>query len=298
MIVKKIDMHMHCSDIVEFPGIKGLATPEEVGAMYEKLGVEKGVVLPSGAIPECAVNHMSTRETRAMVQKYSSVIGWWFMPLDPRNITNSPKTDFSFLMQHYMAQGARGISELSANLPLDDPKMMNFFSYCEKFRLPVILHFGQNGWGYGVIDDLHLPRLEKVLATFPNLPVLGHSMAFWTEFGDDTTEQNRHDYLTGPINGEGRAVQLMRKYRNLYADLSAMSGYSALMRDKEFTYCFLEEFQDQIVYATDIATADWIDKPQANLSAFLDDAVESGKISQVAYEKICRKNALGLLKEI
>jgi predicted TIM-barrel fold metal-dependent hydrolase len=76
-----------------------------------------------------------------------------------------------------------------------------------------------------------------------------------------------------------------------------MSGYSALMRDKDLTYSFFNEFQDNIVYATDIAMSNWIDMPQANLSRFLDEAVESGKISQVVYEKICRRNALRILKE-
>ena len=90
----------------------------------------------------------------------------------------------------------------------------------------------------------------------------------------------------------------MRRHKNLVADLSAMSGYSALMRDTELTYRFFDEFQDNIVYATDIAMSNWIDMPQANLSRFLDEAVESGKISQSVYEKICRGNALRILKEV
>ncbi|MCF0237186.1 MAG: hypothetical protein HUK24_01195 [Sphaerochaetaceae bacterium] len=122
-------------------------------------------------------------------------------------------------------------------------------------------------------------------------------MAFWAEFGNDATDETRHGYFTNTFNEFGRSVELMREHKNLWADLSAYSGYSALMRNTDKTYEFLEEFQDQIVYATDIAMNNWITQPQANLSKFLDDAVQKGHISQVAYEKICRKNALRLLKE-
>lgn len=301
MIVKKIDMHMHCSDINEFNlpmDRPHLSTPEDVRRMYDVLGVEKGLVLPGGATSECLTNIMSPREVRAMVSKYSDTIGWYFASIDPRNLMNSDQTDFTLLMMHYKAMGARGISELTANMYLDDPKMLNFFKYCEKCEMPVILHFGKPGVGYGVLDDLHLPRLDKVLTMFPKLIIMGHSMAFWAEFGDDVTEENRHDYFTSPIRKPGVVFDLMRRHKNLVADLSAMSGYSALMRDTELTYRFFDEFQDNIVYATDIAMSNWIDMPQANLSRFLDEAVESGKISQSVYEKICRGNALRILKEV
>lgn len=300
MVIKKIDMHMHCSDINEFGFSKEkphFSSPEDVRYMYEKLGVEKGVLLPNGAIPECSLNHMSTRETLAMVEKNRDIIGWWFMPIDPRNVDNSSDSNFSFLMEHYIAQGAKGISEMCANIPLDDPKMMNLFKYAQKYNLPIVLHFGKNGEGYGVIDELHLPRLEHVLSSFPQLPILGHSMAFWSELGNDVTDENRHNYLKTPLTEEGVVAKLMRKHKNLYADLSAASGYFALMRNLDYTYSFLEEFQDQIVYATDIAMSNWLEMPQSKLSSFLDDAVESGKISQICYDKICRRNALFLLKE-
>jgi len=300
MIVKKIDMHMHCSDIDEYNVTNKsihFATPLDVRKMYDILGVEKGLVLPGGASPECGTNAMSTREVREMVKKNPQTIGWWYVSVDPRNIKNSPESDFTPLLMHYKSQGARGISELTANMNLDDPKMLNFFHHCEKCNMPVILHFGKSGTGYGVVDDLHLPRLDKVLTMFPNLTIMGHSMAFWSEFGSDVTDENRYDYLSGPIFKPGAVFYLMKKHRNLVADLSAMSGYSAMLRSPELTYGFLEEFADSIIYATDIAASNWIDMPQAKLSQFLDEAVQNKRISQGTYEKICRKNALRILEE-
>ena len=43
----------------------------------------------------------------------------------------------------------------------------------------------------------------------------------------------------------------MRKYPNLYCDISAGSGNLALSRDPEYAVEFLTEFQDRICYARD-----------------------------------------------
>lgn len=80
----------------------------------------------------------------------------------------------------------------------------------------------------------------------------------------------------------------MRKYPNLHGDLSAGSGYNAVTRDPEFGYDFLEEFQDRLYFGTDICAPE----NDMRLSYWLDDAVESGKISREAYEKISRENAI------
>ena len=48
----------------------------------------------------------------------------------------------------------------------------------------------------------------------------------------------------------------MSDYPNLYADLSAGSGYNALTRDEEFTAGFFERHRKQIVFATDCPCTD------------------------------------------
>ena len=83
----------------------------------------------------------------------------------------------------------------------------------------------------------------------------------------------------------------MRKYPNLCGDLSAGSGQNALMRDPEFAYKFLEEFQDRLFFGTDICSP----TNDFKLTFFLDEAVENGHISQECYNKVCRENALKLL---
>lgn len=82
-------------------------------------------------------------------------------------------------------------------------------------------------------------------------------------------------------------MELLRAYPNLYADLSAGSGFNALNRDHQFAYSFLDEFQDKLMYGTDYL----IPRGSIQLSEFLDHAVQDGHISTAAYEKIIRKNA-------
>jgi predicted TIM-barrel fold metal-dependent hydrolase len=101
-------------------------------------------------------------------------------------------------------------------------------------------------------DELGLPRLEKVLRAFPKLTFLAHSQVFWAEISADVQDEERGGYPKGPVI-PGRVVELLRDCPNLYGDLSAGSGYNALTRDLEFGLGFLEEFQDRLCFATDIA---------------------------------------------
>ena len=73
-------------------------------------------------------------------------------------------------------------------------------------------------------------------------------------------------------------------------------SYNAVSRDPEFGYAFMEEFQDRLFYGTDICSAENITNNMLKLSAFLDEAMEKGKISYAAYRKISRENALKLLE--
>ena len=57
-----------------------------------------------------------------------------------------------------------------------------------------------------------------------------------------------------PVVREGRITELLRKYPNLYCDISAGSGLKALSRDPEHAAGFLTEFQDRILYARDCFT--------------------------------------------
>lgn len=218
----------------------------------------------------------------------------WFCNLDPRAGKNSPAANLGKLIEHYKALGAKGVGELTSHLYADDPKMDNLFGHCEEQNMPVTIHVSPavDGYGYGIVDDLGLPRLEKMLRKHPNLKILGHSQPFWSEIGDNVTEENRNKYVTGKVV-PGRLISLLREYPGLLCDLSAGSGANALMRDRDFAARFIEEFADRLFYGCDICMSGSA-FPFA-LDEFLTELRETGEISEENYVKIVRGNAVKLL---
>ncbi len=295
MLVKKIDFHAHVAWEKGYlsqhtdDGLMPPMTCEDMRQKYDQLGIEKCVALPLVS-PECMSDQYTNYTTRLCYEHYPETVGWWFCNIDPRWLENSADADFSHVLAYYKKLGAKGIGEFTANLPVCHPMMMNVFKQAEKAGMPVLFHIGYPEKDYGIVDDLGLYGIEKVLQECPNLLLIAHSQKWWAEISSDCTQENRNTYPEGKVT-PGRAVELMRKYPNLYGDLSAGSGENAMRRDPEFAYSFLEEFQDKLLFGMDCCAMN----EEINLSGFLDDAVENGHISQTAYNKICRENALRLL---
>ena len=287
-----IDIHLHTKMLEGPPRANGsrFATPEELRAMLKPYGVRKGVLLPLVS-PAGRQVLVTVEETLLVVEKHPDFFVP-FMNLDPRQLDNSADADLSHLMKYYMERGCRGIGEVTANLPFNDPMMENMFKHAQDCELPIIFHISpRESFSYGIVDRLGLPLLEGALQKFPELRFLGHSAPFWAEISGDLKEEKRNDYLEGKVVEGGATVRLMREYPNLHGDLSAGSGYNAVSRDPEFGYAFLTEFQDRLFFGTDICSPDG----QTPLIDFLNDAVENGHIIREVYEKIGWKNAEQLL---
>ncbi len=287
-----IDIHTH-TIMLNDPRQRAISrwtSPEELLSMWDELGIEKGVVLP-------LVHH----EIGTILQTTENVLDIYakwpdriipFCNLDVRWCYNRPDSDFTPVLEDYKELGCKGVGEFVNNLPWDDDRVMNFFSHVEKAGLPLLFHVASRERGqYGLIDDYRLTKLEKVLEAFPKLQFIGHSMGFWSNISGDANEENWMGYPKGPVTPGGRLIELMRTYDNLWGDISAGSGNNALVRDKEFGFRFLEEFQDRLLFGTDICSPGQ-QVPQVET---MREALASGLLSQTAYEKICYKNAEKLL---
>lgn len=291
--MKKIDIHMHCfrqRPLLPHTGThEYFMTPEEVLEVYSLLGIEKGILLPFVS-PECANAIQGNEEVMNIAKLYPERF-YWFCNIDPRNQTNTSLSDFSSMIDVYRDHGALGVGEITANLPFDDPLVENLFRCCEIAGMPVLFHIGtQKGSCYGLIDEVGLPLLEKSLNKFPDLLFIGHSQPFWCEISAEVTIEERNTYPQGPVK-PGRLVELLRRYPNLLADLSANSGFNALKRDEAFACDFIEEFQNKLFFGTDICDR----SEHIGLSTWLDNMYTKGSITKSAYEKICRRNAERLL---
>lgn len=285
-----IDIHTHLGRVGredKFVGIK-----EMLGYM-DKLEIDRAVVLPLSPSPENVFFFFTNEQVLNIYRRHRERI-IPFCNLDPRQGKNSPDTDFSWILEEYKEKGVKGVGEITANLYIDDQMVKNLFYYCGKAGLPVLFHLAVKvkcGL-YGLADDIGLPRLEKVLQEFPETIFIGHAMAFWSEITSEVNEETRGGYPKGEVKFPGRVQELLKKYPNFYGDLSAGSGFNAISRDPDYGYKFLEEFQEKLLFGTDICHVNQ-DVP---IVPYFKKILSDGKISQNVYNKITKKNVQKILK--
>lgn len=293
--MKKIDIHCHITAFPEyaprrFNGSRTLDVKEQI-AIHDKLNVDIGVILPGVSAEGTFLQHSNEEAKFITVQHPDRFM--WFCDIDPRMISNDSTADLSYLINHYKSLGAKGVGETTATIYADDPLMDNLFYHVSQCDMPLIIHISPVERGtYGIIDDLGLPRIEKMLKKYPDLKLIGHSAAFWSEISADLTQDERNGYPKGKVT-EGRMPKLMREYGNLSCDLSAGSGANAMMRDPEYAAEFMAEFSDRIYYGTDICYAG--QTFQYKFDEFLTKMVDEEMLSQDDYKKIIRQNAAKLL---
>ena len=218
-----------------------------------------------------------------------------FCNIDPRNYRNNFTSPFADGFRWYRDKGCKGIGELCCNLSILDGRLQALFKAAEEVGFSVTFHMAPfTGNNYGLVDLPGMPGLEMCLQRYPNLKFFGHSHAFWCEIGTYKGQHLRFGYPTGPVK-EGRLPKLMRKYPNLYGDLSAGSGSNALMRDRAYAAKFLVEFQDRLMFGMDICSPERERERPNKLSGFLRDMLANGDITEEVFNKVARGNAERIL---
>ena len=268
--IKKIDIHTYATAFPQYAPVHPvnggrMVSADEVIRFYDKLNVEKGVLLPV-VNPEAQWLQIGVEETKWIADQHPGRFVW-FCSIDPRSAQNSDKTNLSYLLEHYKQLGAKGVGEVAANLYADDPKMENLFAHCEKQKMPVILRISTSG-GYGVIDEPGLPRLKKMLKKHPDLTVL-------------------------VCGAQEDVLVLMRECSNLSCDFSTKSAAEAWMADRKYTAKVIHEFADRLFCGCAFSTD--VDTYQFSFADFLEDMRKNREISEENYRKIVRENAKKLL---
>lgn len=290
-----IDIHVHCA--LEQYAIRGgnpnnpkshyQADDKEILAHMNHLGYDKAVLMSSGEKKGIGNLHNTNDVCKELVHRHPQRFSW-MCNLD----AEEPETVYQRLAR-YKAEGAVGVGEVMINEWMDSPFLTALYAAASELNLPVLCHMSTApGIAYGVCDHSGLPLLEKVLQENPGLQFIGHSQVFWMEISGDCPQDDagRSGFGRGPVTEGGRVVELMRRYQNLYADLSAFSGYCAITRDREFGVNFCREFQDRLLFGTDMINQ-YVEFP---LSAFLEEQHMAGALSRDVLEKIYYKNACRL----
>lgn len=184
--------------------------------------------------------------------------------------------------------GVRIYGELKLRMMYDNPDALRMFRFCGKKGLPVVVHidyefetgvsYPRPSWWYGG----GIEAFERAIARCPETIFVGHGPGFWAHISKDD-KFDKEVYPSGRVIEGGKLIEMLRKYQNLYCDISAFSGLNALKRDIEFGKKFILEFQDRILFARDYF--------DSNHKEFLD----SLGLEKEVLDKIYYKNALKLV---
>jgi predicted TIM-barrel fold metal-dependent hydrolase len=284
---KYIDIHTHVGTYY----LGRELTAEGLIKFMDEHGIDKAVILPLVS-PESCLFPQTTEAALAAYKKHPNR----FIPfcaVDPRANSGNPNRfgridgpGLVDLLKRYKDMGARGFGEHQVGLPFDHPLMMEVYRACEKVGLPILFHLDD----IRGIDTAGLPRLENALKSFPKLTFIGHAAGFWASISADATDADfsRYPKIPTPVVPGGALERLMKKYPNLYCDLSEPGGYCAIARDKKFGREFLIRWADRLLFGTDVLMSRQ-EIPQFELFDSLD-------LPEEVQYKIYRGNAIRVLK--
>ena len=232
-----IDVHIHIGWVRSAAwNVRGwfYADLADLQAYMNECGVEKVVAL---SVPENCdpwVNVVSNEMLIRMVFGKEKILP--FCAVDPR--VDGAAERFNRLV----GMGCKGLGEFKVPVRADDERAIKILKIADDYGLPVLFHMEDNRYFYGV------DALEKVLLTFPDTKFIAHGPGWWRRISSEAAKES---YPKGKIRAEGDVQRLLRKYNNIYVDISATSGLTALSRDPVYAKKFLQEFSDRILFGTD-----------------------------------------------
>jgi predicted TIM-barrel fold metal-dependent hydrolase len=182
----------------------------------------------------------------------------------------------------YHIHRVRVCGEWKFRMAFEDPRCIALFKKAGELECPVVLHLDvpylrdkqtgqpapQQMWFGGTVDNL-----ERALQLCPETIFIGHAPGFWRSISGDA-DTNPDAYAAGDVSRGGRVPELLEKYPNLYADLSAGSGLNALRRDPKHAADFVHRFADRLLFARDYYGGELLDFLRAmNLPADVSDKI-------------------------
>ncbi|WP_394739474.1 amidohydrolase family protein [Natronococcus roseus] len=217
---------------------------DDLVAWMDDNGIDRAVVLALDS-PESYPVLASSPWILEQVEPYPERL-LPFCTIDPRTLVYGEDAAEE-LLERYVERGARGFGELKAGVPIDDARLERIYELCADYELPILFHTDEKA----LMDEVGLPGLEDVVASFPEVDFLAHAHGWWAHVAADVEEADLGEYPDGEIDEPGRVPELLERYDNLYGDLSGISGWNALTRDPAFGQAFLETHSEQLIFGTD-----------------------------------------------
>lgn len=231
-----IDCHLHINHFDR--------SLEDTIRHMDATGTEQAFILP-----------LETGEGGVVLHAETVLHAWHKYPdrVIPFCQTDIRRPDALERVRAYHLLGCRGVGEQKEHVPLNDKRIEGLIALCDELNWPITLHFqdGPGGYNQGLAD-----YLEGYLKRFRRVRIIGHAQTWWANISAEVPSADQSLYPTGPVKPGGLLDRLLSEYPNLYADLSAGSGYGALTRDEEFTAGFLERHPKQLLFGSDCPCRD------------------------------------------
>ncbi len=269
-----IDIHTHLKLGGRMPDEPQPLTADQLVDAMNRNGIDQSVLLPLESPDAETCHYFMTEDAVAASAQYPERL-IPFVSVDPRMRNNQKSVEY-FVKAH----NVKGFGELKNGLAFDDPLHKKIYAKCSDLGLPVLFHSDPTlCW-----DEVGLPRLEKCLQEFADLVIIGHGPGWWAAISAD--DDRSGGYPDEPVTPTGALDRLLGEYDNLYADISAGSGYNALTRDPDFTIGFLERHWRKLLFGTDYLSAfqdlpqlEWI--KQAPLTDEQREAIADGNARRI-----------------
>ncbi len=156
-------------------------------------------------------------------------------------------------IEKYLKKGGVVIGEQKFNVECDSPAMQKIYSLAREYDVPVLMHWQHGRFNHG------LGRFHKMLEKFPEVNFIGHAQTWWANI-DKNHEDQTVMYPKGHVTPGGITDHLLSDYSNMYGDMSAGSGLNSMKRDEDHARGFLERHQDKLLYGSDCADKDGLDR--------------------------------------
>ncbi len=239
-----IDFHAHMGNLFRHKVPWRPLSAHQLVDIMDRHGISMAVLLPCES-PEAAPGYFTTEQALRARDLYPDRFVA-FASVDPR------MPNFEAQLEVFVdREGCSGIGEVINGLPFDHPRNRAIYAIANDRGLPLVFDINV----YSLMDTPRLERLEACLRDFPRCTFVGHGPGFWAAISGDYDGSG--GYPSGPVKPGGAVDRLMADYANLWADISAQSGYNAMTRDPGFTQGFVQRHFRKLLFGTDIMGPGW-----------------------------------------
>lgn len=206
-----------------------------------KMEITKTILLPAGSKYGLAAKAGGNDTVVAIVKQYPKE--YYFCA---NELPDIPET--RPVIEKYLKMGAIGIAEQKFPVDCDSKHMQLIADIAKEYKVPVLMHFQHETYNF------HIERFHNMLKKYPAVNFIGHAQTFWSNISK--TDDQATLYPKTKVTPGGITDRLLSDYPNMYADLSAGSGFNAFARDPDHGREFIKRHQDKLIYGSDCSDSD------------------------------------------